>query len=605
MTRYALCSVVFAALLFGGHSLGRWGAAAFESMQVQRIASGLEVLGMRWARIEADGLRIELHGHAPDMFARELALESARVSAPLARVESFATATLAPPTRRDPVRIDLHRSAERLVMTGQTASRAMRTRLNEALATDAPDLTLSDLTGIQAAEPPAGWGPEIDIASLAAGNVENAYVVVEPGVVRIKGNVANAEVREALTQQLVALARTDVTLDLQIGIPPRVIAPFSFSAWKEPGGTLIPEQCAARTVAEAAEIAGLVANMSTARHIVPCIVGLGGPPGNWPDALAAAMAALDALPAGRVDVEFRYARLIGMPPTPPALFEEVTASFQAAMPEGYVAETRLDSQDIATRTGIGRERFWMRLVHNVDGVTLTGEVPHATASNAIVTYAAALFGTARVETHLAAVDRAAPPGWTTAALRMLDALYETDDGTAELAGHRAVLSATTRDPVAAALLHKALGVSLPGFDVSTELIVDVPAAVAATAKPPLACAAALGRIVEATPIDFAPGSAVITDAAEPVLDVLAETFEGCAPALFEIGGHTDSQGSEDLNQRLSLGRAKAVVTGLLDRGVAPERLIPRGYGESQPIADNATDAGRARNRRIEFRPAEG
>jgi prophage endopeptidase len=69
----------------------------------------------------------------------------------------------------------------------------------------------------------------------------------------------------------------------------------------------------------------------------------------------------------------------------------------------------------------------------------------------------------------------------------------------------------------------------------------------------------------------------------------------------EIGGHTDSQGREEMNLGLSQSRADAVLNGLLARGVLVSNLTARGYGETRPIADNETEEGRERNRRIEFR----
>lgn len=70
--------------------------------------------------------------------------------------------------------------------------------------------------------------------------------------------------------------------------------------------------------------------------------------------------------------------------------------------------------------------------------------------------------------------------------------------------------------------------------------------------------------------------------------------------LIEIGGHTDSEGSESYNQKLSEGRAKSVVDYLKLNGIAAERMRSVGYGESKPIDTNRTEEGRAVNRRVEF-----
>lgn len=69
----------------------------------------------------------------------------------------------------------------------------------------------------------------------------------------------------------------------------------------------------------------------------------------------------------------------------------------------------------------------------------------------------------------------------------------------------------------------------------------------------------------------------------------------------EIAGHTDALGAESANQQLSENRAKAVVTFLINKGIKAKRLKAVGYGETQPIADNDSEAGRSRNRRTEAR----
>jgi hypothetical protein len=70
----------------------------------------------------------------------------------------------------------------------------------------------------------------------------------------------------------------------------------------------------------------------------------------------------------------------------------------------------------------------------------------------------------------------------------------------------------------------------------------------------------------------------------------------------EVAGHTDSMGSDAYNMKLSQQRAGAVRNFLISKGVAADRLTAKGYGESQPVADNATREGRIQNRRVELVP---
>ncbi|MEM7572970.1 MAG: OmpA family protein [Bacteroidota bacterium] len=100
---------------------------------------------------------------------------------------------------------------------------------------------------------------------------------------------------------------------------------------------------------------------------------------------------------------------------------------------------------------------------------------------------------------------------------------------------------------------------------------------------------------------FATNSADLLPVSSDELNRLAEMLTRQADLRIEIRGHTDDVGSEVANQSLSEARAKAVFDFLLTSGIAPDRLTYNGYGETQPIATNETEEGRAQNRRTTFR----
>lgn len=114
------------------------------------------------------------------------------------------------------------------------------------------------------------------------------------------------------------------------------------------------------------------------------------------------------------------------------------------------------------------------------------------------------------------------------------------------------------------------------------------------------CDQSMADLLGSTTIQFASDSAVIRSASALLLDGIARAAKAC-PGRLRIEGHTDDVGRDSANATLSLRRAEAVRTALIRRGVEADRLIAEGFGDTRPIADNATEAGRARNRRIEIR----
>ncbi len=109
----------------------------------------------------------------------------------------------------------------------------------------------------------------------------------------------------------------------------------------------------------------------------------------------------------------------------------------------------------------------------------------------------------------------------------------------------------------------------------------------------------LNSVLDLEPINFEVGSAVITAEGQAVLDGAVE-FLTANPIPVSIEGHTDSDGSDAANLTLSQARAESVLAYLVENGVDASLLSAKGFGEGSPIADNATDEGKAENRRIEF-----
>ena len=106
-------------------------------------------------------------------------------------------------------------------------------------------------------------------------------------------------------------------------------------------------------------------------------------------------------------------------------------------------------------------------------------------------------------------------------------------------------------------------------------------------------------------VSFDSGSYAIRPSLRPVLDKLAAGLAEHAVTRVTVVGHTDSSGSDKVNNPLSVKRAEAVRDYLVPRGVAASRIAVDGRGAREPLADNTTAEGRAKNRRVEIFIAEG
>lgn len=102
-------------------------------------------------------------------------------------------------------------------------------------------------------------------------------------------------------------------------------------------------------------------------------------------------------------------------------------------------------------------------------------------------------------------------------------------------------------------------------------------------------------------LQFEFNSSVLKTSNYEILDQIARELKAYPNVNLLINGHASEEGSVERNMTLSIDRATAVKTYLVNAGVKAENLITKGFGESAPIASNATEAGRELNRRVEFK----
>ncbi len=232
--------------------------------------------------------------------------------------------------------------------------------------------------------------------------------------------------------------------------------------------------------------------------------------------------------------------------------------------------------------------------------SFAGRLTDAMQRQAVDAFARAAFEGAQVLTATR-VDETLPEGWPVRVLAGLEALAEVEYGsllvradTVEVTGVTG--STETRRKITQILSGK-LG---QGQTFTVKVRYDEALDPIASLPTPEECAANVNAVIAKTKITFTPASAELTTAARPVLDALATILTACPAMQMEIGGHTDSQGSEDGNKSLSQARAEAVLLALQGRRVDTSGMSAVGYGEAVPIADNETEEGRDANRRIEF-----
>lgn len=262
-----------------------------------------------------------------------------------------------------------------------------------------------------------------------------------------------------------------------------------------------------------------------------------------------------------------------------------------------------------TALAAGEPTGLVQILAYEDKVYVRGVYPDDTSRQSAVQAAKAAFGAATVRDETTLSGKGGKLGWPEETLKSLTALKSVRGLELSAGGDLVTLTGQARSAAERERLGGIVKASLPAT-VTLENRLTLAGEKPALVTPPASAALpeterksaqqALNGVVGAGQVLFATASSRIRPEAYPYLDTIAETLKSQTAATVVVGGHTDNQGEESGNRLLSQKRADSVRSYLIARGVPARHLFAQGFGSSQPVADNHSEEGRRRNRRIGF-----
>ncbi|MBB1491501.1 OmpA family protein [Paracoccus sp. MC1854] len=583
--------VLLASGAVAAYEAGRRAVPAFERHTLAQVQAALDQAGAGWAGAEADGLTLRLTGTAPDEVQRIRAVALATEAARFARIEDATQVPRPPETARPSFRFEVLRGEAGTSVIGLAPAAMDRDGLLARLERAAGTGGLTDLLETADHPAPEGWDEAVAFAVKAAGQMPRAKIAVTPGHVRIDAITDGEGEKARLEQSLAAAVPEGVTLVTDITAPRPLISPFALELVRTPEGTRL-DRCAADTEPALGRI--LSAAAQAGADAAPCPLGLGAPSPDWADAAVAGIAALNALPQGRLAIRDLRVTLAAPHDVPPEGFAAARDRLAEALPPGFTLDATLAPPPDADNPPPG-----FVAVADGEGIRLRGTIADQGTGDALASLAGARFGA--VDSGLT-VRPDAPPGWTARVFAALEAMDAMEQGTATVTPDLIRLAGTTASPTAAPQIADLLAARLgSGAVYELSLIYDPRLDPAVDLPSGTDCVDALNATVQQSAIGFEPNRAVIAGDVAPVIEELAATMARCSGFRIEIGGHTDSQGADSFNRELSAQRAQAVLDAMAGGGIDTAQMVAVGYGETRPLGPNDTPAGREANRRIEFR----
>ena len=595
----ALLSTLALAAAAGLSLIGAsFAARAVEDRAVRAVDGALDTANLTWARASADGLTVTLAGTAPTEAARFRALTVAGGVVEPSRVvdalEVAAAAVIPAPT----LSVEILRNRDGISVIGLIPVATGREAILNPLIRVANGVRVSDMVEATQQPVPEGWAEAVGFGVKAAELLPRSKISIAAGKVAVTAVADSPEQKQRLERELRAQIPGSVPVTLDISAPRPVITPFTLRFVMDGQGPHF-DACAAPDDAALGEII-VAAREAGVASPVDCQIGLGAPSQDWGQAAARSIAALTALGGGTVTLADADITLEAAEGTEAQRFEEVVSNLDASLPglfSLHASRPVAPVQETAAAES-GPPEFTATLDAE-GGVVLRGRFLDERQRAAVESYARARFGAGAVNVSTR-LDDGLPQGWALRVLAGLEALGELNRGELLVTKDRIAVRGVTGDKAARGnitrTLSSRLGRAAYTVDVSYDERLDPQAAL----PTPQECVRTINTILDSHKITFAPGSATINADARQTLDRVAEAMIPCIDVKMEIGGHTDSQGRDEMNLQLSQARAEAVLEALLARRVPISNLTARGYGETRPIADNGKEEGREANRRIAF-----
>ena len=596
-----LSSVLIVAGMFTGAAVLSLVTASFSVRVIEEnseieVRRTLDESQMTWAEVQANGLTVTLSGTAPTEAARFQAISTTGTVVDAARIIDGmgvqATESIVAPR----FSAEILRNDSGISVIGLIPASTDRGEILAQLETLAGDLPVTDLLETADYVPPPGWEDALGFALTALSALPRSKLSVDAGQIDITAIADSAEEKAALEAQLERRVPPALRMALDIAAPRPVITPFTLRYVLDDQGGRFDACSAQDEVAEARIL--YAATQAGLTGTAECTIGMGVPTPRWAEAAEQALGALAELGAGSVTFSDADVTLAAVQGTPQALFDRVVGELENSLPEVFALYATLPPPEDATVEG--PPEFTATL--SPEGlVQLRGRLSDAALRDLADSYAKARFGSASVYTAARVVE-GLPADWPVRVLSGLEALSKLENGVLRVTPDSVAVQGITYNDAANAAIASLLSDKLGGAErFEIDVVYREPPPPSDIPPTPEECEAGLAQIMTEGRITFEPGSATITASSLDTMNAIADLLDACGDIRIEIQGHTDSQGREIMNEQLSQARAQSVLNELRARRILTTNFTAKGYGETQPIADNGTEEGREANRRIEFR----
>lgn len=473
---------------------------------------------------------------------------------------------------------------------GSFSNPEQKTFTLELLSADHPEKAINDYSTLKSDVATTELNIVVEYGTRVLNRLPEGMVTVSDNTVSVTSHFNTQEATETITAQLMNDQPDEVDLELNLSYPIPLFKPYRF-------GIFLNDQDSRLEICHVADAASQERLISLLDPIIPdqepdCQIAHGAPSPTWLDLISQLLETL----ANSKETHLRISDFSVIVMSGNELSDQVIDSLEEIFNNSHGEEYNLQifsNTDESTQLNPDFLRITKDLENNL---TVFGTIPDNSIKSLLLDIMTAYFLKDEISDFIQ-IEEASAPLDLELITTGIKSLSQLDEGELVVPEKGLYFSGkvSSSEKYDSFIAHLTSELNRGDFVSNVEIDEDL------IPPPPLSteeCRNGVAEVLVDKKITFDSGSIEINEQTSNILPGLAEVLLECSHFIWEIGGHTDSQGRESMNLELSSKRARAILDALVEAGVSSDILTAVGYGESFPIANNRTSAGREKNRRI-------
>jgi len=573
-------------------------SSLIEQAVYKKINTEITLNKIKWIKLNVDGLKVSLSGEAPSRLSKLEAIKLIQPVVSPSRLIDHTTVSSSAAQEEPNFRINLTRNNTEISVTGIVPNKNYEETIFKKLqkfpnvkknisifeSLTPLDMDLSD--------------KNLDFVMWSLSLFSQVSILIKGDNIQISAAALNSRDAELLTKKIRAKAPSSLSVKISLVFPKPLISPFTFEYITGKNYRVL-KSCSSISLDSQNLILTAIQSLSLKKPAL-CPIGIGSPSPNWEKAIIASVQSLHSIGQGSVqisDLQINFFTKIDKEKT---TVKKIIETYKKMLPKEFTLNVKLKAEPKSDDSVLMKHQGLRIEKSPLGTIVIKGQLATKLEEQIIYKYAKAVFSNSVINLDLT-LNKELPKILTKNATVGINALKHLHMGILLVDANKLKVSGVSDSILGTEKVRNFLENNLnKAIIIETNIFYDKSLNPKPVKMTPKECVNSIKDVLISEKIIFEPASAEIKGSSRVAIKKIAAILKKCENIKIEIGGHTDSQGSEEMNLELSQLRAESVKTALLTRRTLVRNLTSKGYGEAHPIADNKTEQGREINRRIEF-----